>query len=163
MMSPGCPKERLAQAGLGALRLHPPRAKAEVAGRRGAEAGEARVAMSGLSRLFGRGECGRAGWRKVLAKGVGGKAEAPGCPKNTIRCPARPPHVPGGSALSRSLAPAACLPRPGREEREAGPGRERGWGVPRPSGWGGEFPPVVVQPFPKHWCFLYAGRGDLRW
>ncbi|XP_022348574.1 charged multivesicular body protein 4a [Enhydra lutris kenyoni] len=56
MMSPGCPKERLAQAGLGALRLHPPRAKAEVAGRRGAAAGEARVAMSGLSRLFGTGK-----------------------------------------------------------------------------------------------------------
>lgn len=160
MMSPGCPKERLAQAGLGALRLHPPRAKAEVAGRRGAEAGEARVAMSGLSRLFGRGECGRAGRQKVLAKGAGGKAEAPGCPENTIRCPAM--HVPGGSALSGSLAAAACLTPPGKEERGAGPERERGWGLPRPSGCGGEFPPVVVQPFPKHWCF-YAGRGDLRW
>ncbi|XP_059228953.1 charged multivesicular body protein 4a isoform X5 [Mustela nigripes] len=47
-------------------------------------------------------------------------------------------HVPGGSALSGSLAAAACLPPPGKEERGAGPERERGWGLPRPSGCGGK-------------------------
>lgn len=38
-----------------------PRARRKCAGRRGAQAGEAGVAMSGLGRLFGRGEPGETG------------------------------------------------------------------------------------------------------
>lgn len=57
MMSPRCPKEGLAEVGLGVMRTAPsPGARRKRTGYRGAEAGEARVAMSGLGRLFGRGE-----------------------------------------------------------------------------------------------------------
>ena len=62
MMSPWCPKEGLAEAGLGVMRTAPSREQGGSARDTvGAEAGEARVAMSGLGRLFGRGEPGR-GW-----------------------------------------------------------------------------------------------------
>lgn len=82
--------------------------------------------MSGLGRLFGRGEPGEARRREVRAAGGCGEAVAPGRPESRVRGAARPPHVPGGPALSGSPAPAALRPPPRREGLGAGGGVSAG-------------------------------------